>query len=170
MYVDALTLAAVADELQRLIGGARVEDVIQPTPHAVAIQCWTGSRSPWLYLSAHPQLARIHLTSEKPRKLAAEPPPFVMLLRKYLEGCRVMAVQQPRWERLLADVVRVSGFLRQIDAQFAHPAGIGLQHQEFTAVRVGDDLAALRHPSQQRHDQPAQTVYVPFGLLLALPA
>jgi predicted ribosome quality control (RQC) complex YloA/Tae2 family protein len=101
MYVDALTLSAIADELQTLIGGARVEDVIQPTPQSVAIQCWTGSRNLWLYLSAHPQLARLHLTSEKPRKLSQEPPPFVMLLRKYLQGCRVEAVQQPRWERLV---------------------------------------------------------------------
>lgn len=101
MYVDALTLYAMADELHALIGGARVEDVIQPTPQAIAIQCWTGSRNPWLYLSAHPQLARLHLTAEKPKKLAAEPPPFVMLLRKYLEGCRVEMVQQPRWERLV---------------------------------------------------------------------
>src|ERR1051326_9531013 len=101
MYVDALTLSAIADELQTLIGGARVEDVIQPTPHAVALQCWTGSRNLWLYASAHPQLARLHLTAEKPKKLATEPPPFVMLLRKYLEGCRVETVQQPRWERLV---------------------------------------------------------------------
>ena len=101
MYVDALTLSAIADELQTLIGGARVEDVIQPTPHAVAIQCWTGSRNLWLYVSAHPQLARLHLTAEKPKKLAAEPPPFVMLLRKYLEGCRIEIVRQPRWERLV---------------------------------------------------------------------
>lgn len=108
MYVDALTLYALADELQALIGGARVEDVIQPTPHAVAIQCWTGSRSPWLYISAHPQLARLHLTAEKPKKLSAEPPPFVMLLRKYLEGCRVETVQQPRWERLVE-----MGFVRR---------------------------------------------------------
>jgi len=111
MYVDALTLSAIADELRTLIGGARVEDVIQPTPHAVALQCWTGSRSPWLYLSAHPQLARLHLTSEKPRKLATEPPPFVMLLRKYLEGCRIEAVQQPRWERLVE-----IGFARRMGA------------------------------------------------------
>jgi predicted ribosome quality control (RQC) complex YloA/Tae2 family protein len=101
MYVDALTLSALADELPALIGRARIEDVIQPTSHALAIQCWTGSRSPWLYLSAHPQLARLHLTSEKPRKLAVEPPPFVMLLRKHLEGCRIQTVQQPRWERLV---------------------------------------------------------------------
>ncbi|HEU5369025.1 MAG TPA: NFACT RNA binding domain-containing protein, partial [Ktedonobacterales bacterium] len=101
MYVDALTLSAIADELQTLIGGARVEDVIQPTPHAVALQCWTGKRNVWLYLSAHPQLARLHLTAEKPKKLASEPPPFVMLLRKYLEGCRVETMRQPRWERLV---------------------------------------------------------------------
>ncbi len=101
MYVDALTLAAIAGELQSLIGGARVEDVIQPTPHTVAVQCWTGSSSPWLYCSAHPQLARVDLTTEKPRKLATDPPPFVMLLRKYLEGCRVVSVKQPRWERLV---------------------------------------------------------------------
>jgi predicted ribosome quality control (RQC) complex YloA/Tae2 family protein len=101
MYVDALTLYALADELQTLLGGARVEDVIQPTPHAVALQCWTGAHNLWLYLSAHPQLVRLHLTAEKPKKLSAEPPPFVMLLRKYLEGCRVETVQTPRWERLV---------------------------------------------------------------------
>src|SRR5579885_259042 len=101
MSVDALTLAAITDELRALLGGARVEDVIQPTPSAIAIQCWTGSRGLWLYLSAHPQLARLHLTSDKPGKLSLEPPPFVMLLRKYLEGCRVEMVRQPRWERLV---------------------------------------------------------------------
>ena len=112
MFVDALTLAAITDELQTLIGGARVEDVIQPTPQAIAIQCWTGSRSPWLYLSAHPQLARLHLTNEKPGKLALDPPPFVMLLRKYLEGCRIETVQQPRWERLVE-----IGFARRAGAK-----------------------------------------------------
>lgn len=116
MYVDALTLAAIADELGSLIGGARVEDVIQPTPHAVAIQCWTGSRSPWLYCSAHPQLARVHLTAEKPRKLTAEPPPFVMLLRKYLEGSRIVALEQPRWERLME-----IGFGRRVEASQGDP-------------------------------------------------
>jgi predicted ribosome quality control (RQC) complex YloA/Tae2 family protein len=110
MNVDALTLYAIADELQALIGGARVEDVIQPTPQAIALQCWTGSRSPWLTISAHPQLARVHLTTEKPRKLVTDPPPCVMLLRKYLEGCRVETVRQPRWERLVEiGFVRRSG-------------------------------------------------------------
>ncbi len=99
--IDALTLAALADELRSTLGGARVDDVIQPTPHSIAFQLWGGGRNRWLIVSAHPQLARVHLTSEKPRKLAAEPPPFVMLLRKHLEGARLVAVRQPAWERVI---------------------------------------------------------------------
>jgi predicted ribosome quality control (RQC) complex YloA/Tae2 family protein len=101
MFVDALTLCAVADELGALLTGARVEDIIQPTPQAIAIQCWTGARTHWLMLSAHPQHARLHVVQEKPRKLTTEPPPFVMLLRKHLEGQRLMSIRQPRWERLI---------------------------------------------------------------------
>jgi len=105
MYVDAITLAAVADEWRALLNGARIDTVIQPTEHSIAIQCYApgseGGRNRWLYLSAHPQLARVHLTALKPPKIASEPPPFVMLLRKHLEGTRVEAVQQPRWERVI---------------------------------------------------------------------
>lgn len=101
MFVDALTLCAVADEFGTLLRGSRVEDVIQPTPQSIAMQCWTGAKTHWLILSAHPQYARLHVTQEKPRKLTTEPPPFVMLLRKHLEGQRLVAMRQPRWERLV---------------------------------------------------------------------
>jgi predicted ribosome quality control (RQC) complex YloA/Tae2 family protein len=107
MYVDAMTLAAVADEWRRLLIGARIDTIIQPTEYALAFQCYAlgggeskgGNR--WLYLSAHPQLARAHITALKPEKIASEPPPFVMLLRKYLEGARIEEIRQPRWERVL---------------------------------------------------------------------
>ncbi|TMB91699.1 MAG: hypothetical protein E6J44_01125, partial [Chloroflexi bacterium] len=36
-----------------------------------------------------------------PSRAKAEPPPFVMLLRKYLEGARIETIAQPRWERVL---------------------------------------------------------------------
>ncbi len=41
MFVDAITLAAVADEWRTLLVGARIDTIIQPTEHAVAIQCYT---------------------------------------------------------------------------------------------------------------------------------
>lgn len=107
MYIDAITLAALADEWRVLLQRARIDTIIQPTEYSLAIQCYApgaegqGGQNRWLYLSTHPQLARVHLTARKPTKIASEPPPFVMLLRKYLEGTRIETVEQPRWERVL---------------------------------------------------------------------
>ncbi|HEY4036183.1 MAG TPA: NFACT family protein, partial [Ktedonobacteraceae bacterium] len=115
MYIDAITLASVADEWRALLIGARIDTIIQPTEHAIAIQCYApariageqassqgqGGQNRWLYLSIHPQFARVHLTALKPQKIASEPPPFVMLLRKHLEGTRIESIEQPRWERVL---------------------------------------------------------------------
>jgi predicted ribosome quality control (RQC) complex YloA/Tae2 family protein len=115
MYVDALTLAAVADEWRKLLIGARIDTIIQPTGYALALQCYAphvahladahnvqgGGTNHWLYLSAHPQFARVHITALKPQKIVREPPPFVMLLRKYLEGTRIESIMQPRWERVV---------------------------------------------------------------------
>jgi predicted ribosome quality control (RQC) complex YloA/Tae2 family protein len=108
MHTDAITLAAIADEWRSLLGGARIDTIIQPTAYSIAIQCYApalqqgqGGQNRWLYLSAHPQLARAHLTTFKPSRIVSEPPAFVMLLRKYLEGARIESIQQPRWERVV---------------------------------------------------------------------
>ncbi|HEV2579745.1 MAG TPA: NFACT family protein, partial [Ktedonobacteraceae bacterium] len=114
MNVDAITLAAVADEWSTLLAGARIDTIIAPTANAIAVQCYApggaGGQEPeagrsganrWLYLSAHPQLARVHLTANKPARMVSEPSAFVMLLRKYLEGTRIESIAQPRWERVI---------------------------------------------------------------------
>ncbi len=110
MNVDAITLASVADEWRALLTGARIDTIIGPTGYAIALQCYApgalaadgpGGSNRWLYLSAHPQLARVHLTALKPARIASEPSAFVMLLRKYLEGTRIESIVQPRWERVI---------------------------------------------------------------------
>lgn len=111
MHVDAITLAAVADEWRTLLANARIDTIIQPTAYAIALQCYTpggqeaGGHNRWLYLSAHPQMARAHITALKPPKIASEPPPFVMLMRKYLEGARIETIEQLRWERVLEIII-----------------------------------------------------------------
>jgi predicted ribosome quality control (RQC) complex YloA/Tae2 family protein len=129
MYIDAITLAAVADEWRKLLIGARIDTIIQPTEYALALQCYApyvahladthnvqggGGANRWLYLSAHPQLARVHITALKPQKIVSEPPPFVMLLRKYLEGARIESIIQPRWERVLEIV---AGYRRSPESE-----------------------------------------------------
>ncbi len=116
MHIDAVTLAAIADEWRLLLTSARIDTIIQPTAHSIAIQCYApapqegeGGKNRWLYLSAHAQLARVHLTAIKPSRIVSEPPAFVMLLRKYLEGARIRAIQQPRWERVIEIIAGHSG-------------------------------------------------------------
>ncbi len=108
MQIDAITLAALADEWRLLLINARIDVIIQPTVHSIAIQCYAlsqeqgqGGKNRWLYFSAHPQLARAHITTLKPSRIVNEPPAFVMLLRKYLEGTRIEAIEQARWERVI---------------------------------------------------------------------
>lgn len=111
MYIDAMTLAALAGEWRLLLTRARIDTIIQPTEYSLALQCYApgeigqSGQNRWLYLSVHPQFARAHITARKPAKIVSEPPPFVMLLRKYLEGTRVEAVEQSRWERVLEIIV-----------------------------------------------------------------
>ena len=108
MHIDAMTLAALADEWRLLLANARIDAIIQPTVHSIAIQCYAPAREQgqsgknrWLYLSAHSQLARAHITALKPSRIVNEPPAFVMLLRKYLEGTRIVSIEQARWERVI---------------------------------------------------------------------
>ena len=133
MNVDAMTMAAIVDELRLLLANARIDTIIQPTEHALAIQCYTPSsqgqsgQNRWLYLSAHPQLARIHITAIKPPKLASEPPPFVMLLRKHLEGARIESITQPRWERIIEIV---AGYKHLLDDESRGPDILNVRDEQ----------------------------------------
>ena len=129
MQVDAITLAALVDEWRLLLTNARIDVIIQPTAHSIAMQCYApsqaqgqGGKNRWLYISAHPQLARAHITALKPSRIVNEPPAFVMLLRKYLEGTRIEAIQQPRWERIV-----------EIKAGYHNPTGPGT-HMSYRLV------------------------------------
>jgi predicted ribosome quality control (RQC) complex YloA/Tae2 family protein len=161
MQVDAFTLAAVADELRTGLLGARVDDVIQPTPLAVALQCYGGAagaaRNRWLLASAEPRLARLHLVERKPRKLTAEPPTFVMLLRKYLEGARLREVRQPRWERLLE-----LGFARGPETSWLVIEVMGALSNLILRDDAGLILGALRPVSLEKNRYRALAPHVPY--------
>src|SRR5215469_17369116 len=108
MQVDAITLAALADEWRLLLTNARIDVIIQPTAYSIALRCYApsqeqvqGGKNRWFSISAHPQLSRAHVTALKPSRIVNEPPAFVMLLRKYLEGSRIEAIEQSRWERVV---------------------------------------------------------------------
>jgi predicted ribosome quality control (RQC) complex YloA/Tae2 family protein len=101
MYFDAITLAAVADELRATILDGRVQRVRLPSPLSVALEIFGRGRRHHLLLSAHPQWTRAHLSVAKPSRGVERDTPLLLLLRKYVVGGRVVAIEQPPLERVL---------------------------------------------------------------------
>lgn len=100
MNLDALTLAAVADELQLLVGG-RIQQVLLPTPLSVSLEIYAHGRRRYLYASAEPRNARVHLLSTRPTRGVESQPPLLLLLRKYVRNGIINRIEQPSLERSL---------------------------------------------------------------------
>ncbi len=98
--VDSLTLAAIARELNERLSGARIEKIHVPTSTEMLWQL-RGNREVFrLIFSIRGAFSRVHLTESRPDN-PAQPPMFCMLLRKHLEGSRVLRVEQVGLERVL---------------------------------------------------------------------
>ncbi len=106
---DATTTAAVADEMRERLLQGRVDKIVQPSALSVALMVRAGGANHWLLLSADPRHARICLSGERLARAFDEPSPFVMALRKYLEGGRLDEVTQPGHDRILRLRFRTRG-------------------------------------------------------------
>jgi len=102
---DSLTLAAVVDGLQSLLGG-RLQHIAQPGEHDILLTVYTRSMGEvhWL-ISCSAQWARTHLLSHR-LPSPPQPPPFCMALRKYLQGGMILTIAQRRFDRVLDVEVR----------------------------------------------------------------
>jgi len=111
VYYDALTTAAVADQLRPLAGG-RIQEVVQVDAWTIGLEIYVparldakGERIPgrrcYLVASAHPQRSRAHLTASRLRRGVDAPTPLLLLLRKYARDGRVTSVQAIEFERIL---------------------------------------------------------------------
>ncbi len=101
MYFDALTMAAVADELRAHILDGRVQKVLLPDELSVGMEVYAHGERRYLLASAHAVYARLHLAGEKLRRGVEKPSPLLLLLRKYIHGGRIATIEQPPFERVL---------------------------------------------------------------------
>ncbi len=99
MPFDGICLRAVVAELRERILGGRVSRVHQPSSLEVVLVVSRGGTRR-LLLSAHAEEARAHLVGEIPPN-PERPPVFCQVLRKHLEGLRLVEVAQPDLERVL---------------------------------------------------------------------
>lgn len=99
MY-DTLLVGIIAEQLNKELRGAKVEKVSQPEADEIILQLNTDFGRKKLLLSANPQGSRVHYT-ELVYENPAEAPVFCMLLRKHLQGGRIISVSHVEGERII---------------------------------------------------------------------
>lgn len=100
MNFDVFTIAALVDELRTKLVNGRVQDSLELGAEAIGFEIFAGRRY-YLLLSADPQAARVNIMPERVRRGVEQPSPLGLMLRRYVEGGRLVAVNQPEWERVI---------------------------------------------------------------------
>lgn len=100
MAFDGITVAAVTQELENKLNGGRIAKVSQPESDELIITVKTPEGQFRLLLSADASLPFVYLTEvNKPGPMTA--PNFCMVLRKHLQGAKILGFSQPGMERII---------------------------------------------------------------------
>lgn len=100
MAFDGITISNIVKELNDTILDGRIYKIAQPETDELLITVKTPAGQKRLCISASASLPLIYLTSDnKPSPMTA--PNFCMLLRKYIGNGRIVAISQPKLERII---------------------------------------------------------------------
>lgn len=99
MAFDAGMLACTLSEIKRLALGARIEKVYQPEKDEIILQMRSLEGGKRLLINAGSNNPRIGFTT-LPKENPQNPPMFCMLLRKYLQGAKLVSVSQANFDRI----------------------------------------------------------------------
>ncbi|MBQ3789663.1 MAG: NFACT family protein [Lachnospiraceae bacterium] len=102
MAFDGITVCALAEELQQALAGGKINKITQTEGDELYLTVKPqGPEKPVrVVLSASASLPMVYLT-EQNKQGPLEAPAFCMLLRKHLQGGRILSVIQPDFERIL---------------------------------------------------------------------
>ena len=145
MPMDGLTLGFMARELRDTLLDGRVEKVSQPEKDMLILLIRSQGKNYKLLLSAAPSFARAHLTNAAyPNPLDA--PMFCMLMRKHLQGGRLLALEQLAGDRVLKLTIENKDELGDSGPRELYLELMG-RHSNLTLVKDGKIIDAIRHVS-----------------------
>jgi predicted ribosome quality control (RQC) complex YloA/Tae2 family protein len=105
MALDGVTLYHLVKELAPQLVGARIDKVNQPEKEEIHLQVRNQGQSNRLLFNISATAARFHLNPEN-KKNPASPPMFCMILRKHLEGGKIISLEQQGLERIVTLTVQ----------------------------------------------------------------
>lgn len=113
MNIDGFTLHALIQELADQIVGARIDKIFQPQKQFILLWLRCPGETKRLCITTAATHSALFLTDQKVEN-PAEAPVFCMVLRKHLEGGRIVALTQHHLDRLAflhIDVRGEGGFI-----------------------------------------------------------
>lgn len=104
--IDYITLNAFFEENIDFFIGARLQKIQQPTRRDFIFSMRNNGESRKFYININPQFYHVTFTSKENEErrginVPKQPPMFCMLLRKYLEGCKITDACTIEGERIL---------------------------------------------------------------------
>lgn len=100
MALDGITTSAIVSELNAALLGGRIDKIHQPTADEIRFTVRGAGGVKRVLVSANSAHPRIHLT-ESVRENPMTAPLFCMVLRKHIAGGKIVAVEQPDFERIV---------------------------------------------------------------------
>ena len=95
MYLDAFIISALVDEFMDALVGGKIQDVLDVDNTGIGMEIYANHRRQYFYASADTNRPRLHITTDKLRRGLQRPTQIGLLLRRYIEGGRVVHVSQP---------------------------------------------------------------------------
>lgn len=100
MAFDGFTTAHITAELKNNLTGGCISRIIQPEKDELYLTIKNNKAAHQLYMSASASLPLVYLTENKPQAPLSAPN-FCMLLRKHLQGGKIIDIFQPSLERVI---------------------------------------------------------------------
>ena len=100
MAFDGSAVCALVYELNNELAGGGISKISQPNPDELNITVKKDRVVKQLFISVSPSLPVMYLTDEK-KESPLQAPAFCMLLRKHLQGGRIVSITQPSLERII---------------------------------------------------------------------
>lgn len=103
---DSLSLKAFVDEYGHIFESGRVQRIQQPTRREIILNVRSHRQNHKFYININPKYPHLCVLGKENEylrdiEIPKQPPMFCMLLRKYLDGARIIQVRQPEHERIL---------------------------------------------------------------------
>ena len=100
MAFDGIVTMAETEELEQKLASGKIDKIYCPADDELVLYVHAGSRHYRVFASVSPEGASIRLIQDPPEN-PPSPAPFCMLLRKYIQGSRILSVSQKGAERII---------------------------------------------------------------------